>query len=203
MAKEEPTVQNDAPEDVKTTQGEPEPTTTAPTDSQDQQPKDKEGEQKPQPVDFNQWLESQPQEVRSVIDEGIKNLKTALRSEREARKELEAKIRELSAKAEKGSELEQELTKTADYLKELQAKTEFYEQAQKEGVANLKLAYLLVQSEQLYDRKGNPDFVTLKEQYPELFRGTKVPPASPGAGSKPEPKRIDMNQIIRSKAGRM
>ena len=45
---------------------------------------------------FDGWFESQPEGVRKLLDEHTGGLKSALKSERESRKDLEKQLRDLA-----------------------------------------------------------------------------------------------------------
>lgn len=160
------------------------------------------GDSSDQQQNFETWLEKQPQDVKDLYDGHVKGLKTALKSEREARETKEAELRDMAKKAEKGSELEKALTKLADQEADANRRAEFYDAAHAAGVKNLKLAYLVAVSEELFDRRGIVNFEELKKQYPELFgEAQKLKGnAGSGTGSKP-PGQSSMNDWIRKKAG--
>lgn len=155
------------------------------------------------PQSFAEWLEKQDATIKGLYDSETKGLKTALDSERTSRKDLEKQLRDAAAKLEKGSEAEKQLTDMADKVAESDGKADFYEAAHGQGVTNLKLAYLVAKQDQLFDRKGNPDFEALKRGYPELFgKPGTPPPGNAGAGTgAPPPKKQDMNAFIRAAAG--
>ena len=165
--------------------------------------KDDEGKGEAAPS-YKDWFEKQPKEVQALVTENEAGLKGALTSERESRKDLETKVRDLAKDAEKGSDLEKQLTLVADDLESANSKTDFYEEAHSVGVTNLKLAWLLVEStEDLRDRRGNVDFDAMKKSNPELF--AKIAPKPKGTGGEgtgsETPSSDDMNARIRKAAG--
>ena len=152
---------------------------------------------------FDDWLKEQQDPVKTMLDGHTKGLKSALDGERDARKDLEKQVRELAAKSEKGSEAEAKLTALADEMSEADRKADFYEEAHKAGVTNLKLAYLAAVQDELFDRRGRVNFEGLKKSCPELFGVAKPPPADGGAGREgDEPAHTSMNEFIRKGAGR-
>lgn len=161
-------------------------------------------ENEPQtPLSYDAWLEQQPDEVKALLDNHTKGLKSALTSEREARSRLEKDLRDAAKKAEKGSETEQQLTRLADEAAEADRRATFYEDAHRLGVTNLKLAYLVAVQDEMFDRQGRVNWQALKESYPELFGGAHKPPAgNAGAGTQTPPKSGGMNEFIRRSAGR-
>lgn len=155
------------------------------------------------PVTFEAWIESQDETVRGLLDGHTKGLKSALDSERESRKSLEKQVRELAAKAEKGGEAEKQLTALADQLTEAGRKTDFYDAAHKQGVTNLKLAWMTAVADDLFDKKGNVDFASMKATYPELFGAKVTPRGNAGDGTEdPVGVKPDVNTMIRRMAGR-
>lgn len=155
------------------------------------------------PLEFDTWIAAQPEPVKAAIESHTKGLKSALEGERNGRKQLETQLREMAGKAEKGSETQAQLTQLADTVKGETARADFYEAAHAAGVTNLKLAYLVATADQLFDRKGSPDFAALKASYPELFAGAKRPPAGDaGAGTNKPPTGQSMNDAIRRASGR-
>lgn len=156
-----------------------------------------------EPLTFDGWLGEQPDEVKVLLDGHTKGLKSALESERGSRKDLEKQLRDLAAKAEKGSEAQTQLAGIADQLGEADRKADFYEMAHGAGVTNLKLAYTVAVSDEMFDRRGQVNFDTMKQSYPELFGAKSVPKGNAGDGTDTQPSPAkDMNRYIRTAAGR-
>lgn len=156
------------------------------------------------PLVFDEWVKGQPEEVKTLLDTQTKGLKSALQSEREARSTAEKALREMAGKAEAGSEAQKQLTSMADQMAEADRRAEFYDEAHKAGVTNLKLAYLSAVADERFDKKGRVNFDEMKKDYPELF-GTKKPPegnAGKGTGDNGPAGHADMNAFIRRSAGR-
>jgi len=162
-----------------------------------------EGQQQP-PLSYEAWVKEQPDEVKTMLSGWERGLKTALDGERDARKALEKQVRDLAGKAEKGSEAEKQLIGLADQIGEADRKTAFYETAHAAGVTNLKLAYTVAVQDEMFDKRGQVNFETMKAQYPELFGGVrKAPPGNAGAGTNTnQPAGKGMNDFIRKAAGR-
>jgi len=152
---------------------------------------------------FDAWLGKQDDKVKGLLESHTKGLKNALDTERESRKGLEKQMRELATKAEKGSEAEKQLTAFADKLAESDRRADFFDAAHKAGVTNLKLAYTIAVSDEMFDKKGNVSFDTMKKTYPELFGVKKAPAGSAGEGTEGNTNvAADMNARIRRLAGR-
>lgn len=153
---------------------------------------------------FETWFEKQDDKVKGLLDGHTKSLKNALESERGTRKDLEKQVRDLASKAEKGSEAEKQLTGLADKIAEGDRKVEFFDAAHKAGVTNLKLAYTVAVTDDLFDKKGNMDFAKLKTAYPELFGVKKTPNGNAAEGTESNNNVVtDMNARIRRAAGRV
>lgn len=140
--------------------------------------------------------------AKGLIDGHITGLRSALDSERQQRNGLAKQIKELAAKAEKGSELEKQLTDASAKLELAERRATFYEDAAQPqiGCTNAKLAFILAQTENLFDRQGRPDWAAIKSTAPELFRSS-VGSADGGAGGQKR-TALDMNAAIRRAAGR-
>lgn len=156
------------------------------------------------PLIYDEWLKAQPDEVKTLLDSNTKGLKGALESERESRKKLEKELRDMAGKADKGSEAQNKLNELADQVSEADRRAEFYEAAHQAGVTNLKLAYLVAQTEDLFDRRGQVNFEAMKAQFSELFGGKpKTPAGNAGTGTDGgNASGTTMNQFIRKAAGR-
>lgn len=157
---------------------------------------------------FESWLEALPDETKTkakaLYETNVSGLKTALQSEREAKKELSAQLKELLPKVEKGSELEKQLTEMADKAETAERRAQFADEAIKPeiGCRNIKAAYALAVAEKFFDKRGNPEWERIKAAAPELF-GTVIANANPGNGTRTTPAAgNNMNAFIRGAAGR-
>jgi hypothetical protein len=153
------------------------------------------------PADFDAWLGSQDESIKTLYATHTSGLQSALKSERDARGKAEKDMRELAKKAEKGSELEAALTKQADRLGALEKQAAFQEKAHSAGVRNLRLAFMAASQADMVDANGNCDFAKLKTEYPELFLSAPIGNAGAGTGTQP-PKAPTMDQIIMGALGR-
>ena len=156
-------------------------------------------------LEWESWHKALPKEAQELISERESGLKTALGSERDARKDAEKDLRDVAKKLEEGSDAQKEVLRLADEVADGTKKSDFYEDAHKAGVSNLKLAYHIADTDDLFDKRGNVDFDKLKENYPELF-GKKAPPADgnagDGTGGSLDAKPTDMSSWIRHQAGK-
>lgn len=157
-----------------------------------------------QGLSFEAWITEQPDTVKTLLDSHQRGLKSALDSERETRKALEKQLKDLAGKAEKGSDLERQLTELLTQQSQAEARAAFYEDAHAAGITNLKLAWLVVGNDGLMDGRGRVDFAALKQRYPELFgAATRTAPGNAGSGTQqPGTGARSMNEFIRAAAGR-
>lgn len=155
---------------------------------------------KGEPLSFEKWIGSQDEEVKGLLDSHTKGLKTALDAERETRKSFEKQIRELAAKAEKGSEAEKQLSDLSAQLELSNRRASFAESASREGVTNPKALFTLAAAGDFFDKKGEVDFASLKKEYPEFFK-QPIPQGNAGEGQNSQAPVNSMNDIIRRAAG--
>jgi len=158
----------------------------------------------PAVLNWETWHKTLPKEVQTLIADHESGLKTALGSERDARKTAEKDLRDVAKKLEEGSEAQIEVLKLADDVAVGNTKADFYEDAHEAGISNLKLAYHVATTEDLIDKRGNVDFDKMKENFPELFtKPTRKPQGGAGAGAGDDlGQKAGMNAWIRSQAGR-
>jgi len=174
----------------------------------DQKPEDKKPAEKPAEVEevkWETWHDALPEPAKKLVADHVSGLKTALASERDARGTAEEDLRKVAADLEKGSDAQKKVLKLADDVAAGDRKADFYEDAHKASVTNLKLAFHIATTEDLFDKRGIVDFEKMKKDYPELFGKKKIPDGSAGDGTdgKPPGGEPDMNYLIRRKAGRV
>jgi len=156
-----------------------------------------------QPQKYESWFENQTPELQGLITEHHDGLHKALKAERGNRRGLEKQLRELSETME--GEHQATLKTMADNLRQEEVKSQFYEDAQRAGVKNLRLAYAVAVQDNLFDRRGLVNFEDMQKVYPELFgvvvSGTRNL-AGAGTGSNHVPAKKTMDDLIRGKLGR-
>lgn len=158
-----------------------------------------------QPFDFDAWLGEQPEQVRKGYEGHTAKLQSALASEREQRKEVARQLKELTGKAEKGSEAEKTLGEMSSKLELAEQRAAFFEESNKPeiGCTNPKAAFLVAKAEGLFTKRGDPDWPAIKAAAPELFASRKAPPGHAGSGNGSQPPPTGgMNAYIRAAAGR-
>lgn len=153
---------------------------------------------------FEDWIASQDETVKGLLDTHTAGLKSALEKERDRAAKLEKSLREAAKKQEAGSAAQKELEQLADNLAIAKRENAFIVAAYKAGVNDPELALLAAERAGLIHQDGTADFTRLKETYPQLFG--KVPQqtagnAGNGTGNPPTTQK-DMNAAIRTMAGR-
>jgi len=140
---------------------------------------------------------------KTLVDGRLSSLESVLKEERENKRRLEKSIKDLGAKAEKGSDLEKSIDELRTQLEEANRRSAFFEGAAKQGVTSARLAYLAAKEAQAFDNSGNVNWERLKEAHPELFKAEPKPggqkDAGAGGGSNTS---SDINAAIRRAAGR-
>jgi len=152
------------------------------------------------PANYDEWFANVDEPTKAIISTRFTALENTVKSTRDERDALRSQIRELMPRAEKGSELEKTLTEFTSKLDAAEKRAVFAEEAGRQDIActNPKAAYLVAAAENLFDRKGNPDWTAIKGSAPELFR-TPTANANAGAGTQKPPAHASMNEFIRSK----
>lgn len=156
---------------------------------------------------FEEFLSTVDEPIKQLYQKDISGLKTALDKERDDRKRISEKFDQLKEKAEKGSDLEKQLNDAQNLLNESEnryqealRRANFAEQAIKPeiGCSNIKAAYAIAISDNLFDNKGNPDWKSIKSTAPELFKRSEF---TDGGKRQKAPLNEDMNSILRQAAG--
>lgn len=152
---------------------------------------------------FDTWYASLDAPLKGLVDSHVSGLKTALTSERSERTTLSRRIGELQKVADKGSDMERQLADLQGALAATERRAAFVEEGIRPeiGCTNVKTAYALAVSDNLFDSRGRADWNAIKTAAPELFRKPGLGSVDGGAGQHQAPK-LDMNTIIRRAAGR-
>lgn len=152
---------------------------------------------------FEAFLAGQPAEVKALYDQHVAGLQNTVKATRGERDALQRELRELSQKAEKGSEAEKRLGEIADRLQAAERRAAFAEQAVRPdvGCSNPKAAFALAASDDLWTKDGQPDWAAIKAAAPELFTRARLADAGAGAGTNQKSAAASMNDVIRRAAG--
>ena len=157
---------------------------------------------------FEDWFNTQPDNVKALISDHEKGLKSALNAERDNTKALSRQISDLQGAAEKGSELEKQLSTLQARLTESERHASFIDGAAGAGCSNPKAAYKLAKAdEDLWKRDGSPDWEAIKETAPEFFRKPTSASGNAGSGTDKAPdaggKMHPMDELMRRSIGVM
>ena len=147
--------------------------------------------------DFDGWLAGQDETVRGLIDTHTSGLRSALQQERATAKAMAKQLKELSSKAEAGSELAKQLAEMQGRVETEQRRADFYEAATAAGCRNVKLAWLAANGDKLTVEQ-------VKAQYPDLFAAARPPATNAGSGAAAAAGGAgkSMDAFIRRAAGR-
>jgi hypothetical protein len=153
--------------------------------------------------EFDTWFGKLPPHEQEGLDNYTSGLRSALESERTQRKQFSKELRDLTQKAEKGSEAEKTLGEMSQRLEQAEQRAAFYEEAGRPeiGCSNPRAAFLVASAEGLFTKRGDPDWPAIKAAMPELF-GRKPPPGNAGVGNGSPPATPSMNDFIRAATGR-
>jgi hypothetical protein len=130
--------------------------------------------------------------------------KARLDEEIARRKEFEVQIKALSKQQAEGSEAKKKLDEMTTEFQKMEKRSAFFEFASMPEIQcrNVKAAWLLCEAGDFFDKKGNPDFIALKDAAPEFF-GQPTSNANAGVGTAQPPRPAqNMNNFIRRAAGR-
>lgn len=146
---------------------------------------------------------STPVEV-DKLPANVQNMIKELRTENaKQRRDFADQLREATKKAEKGSEAEKTLGELTAQLEQTQLRAAFIEDAIRPeiGCSNPRAAFLVAQADNLFTKRGEPDWAAIKAAAPELFAGRKTPPGNAGSGNgSPPAQKVGMNEWIRQTA---
>jgi hypothetical protein len=154
---------------------------------------------------WDAFLETLPPEVKALHEQheaGLRNTVQATRQERDAFKaRLDALIKGLDGQEPEA--VKRQLQELQDSVETANARAAFFEDAARPdvGCRNAKLAWMVAQADNLFDRRGNPDWEAIRQAAPELF-GAAIPQSNAGSGaSSPPSAKTSMDDIIRQRAG--
>lgn len=153
---------------------------------------------------FDAFMAKQPENVRKLYDGHITGLKNTVDATRKERDDFSKQIKDLLPKVEKGSEAEKTILDLQAKQLVSDKRANFMDEAIKPeiGCSNLKAAWALAVADDLFDKRGNPDWAALKLAAPELFRGKKSPDGDGGNGSRGNNNTtVSMDDRIRLAAG--
>ena len=159
-----------------------------------------------QPVAFDEWIQEQEAAVQTAYNEHVKGLRNTVQATRQERDGLSQQLAQLQAALGKNPEEAKRLIEQMTHdLETANRRAAFVEEAVRAeiGCTNPKAAYAMALTDNLFDRRGNPDWTAIKSAAPELFGGRSgIPAGNAGAGTGQAPQAGGMNEYIRRAAGR-
>lgn len=172
---------------------------------------DTENTQQQAEFDPDAWIDSQPEELRPLIeqfkDHHVTAVQRALEAERAEKKTLARQIKDLSAKATGSSDLEKQIQDLSSKADASTLRADFYEEAAKRSInpARFGAAFKVAQVDGLISDKGRIDWDGLKDAYPEFYvSAEKKAATSSGASNgrtETAKKKTSMNDLIRGARG--
>ncbi len=156
-------------------------------------------------MDFGTWIDEQDDETKAMMTAHTDGLRSALDSERDARKQLAADLKMAVSSSGDAGEMRQKLEVMQTDLMAASGRADFYANGHKAGVSNLPLAFLAAREAGLVGKDG-ADFEKLKGDYPELFAGVQRPSGNAGSGmsggaATGSGAASSMDDLIRQQAG--
>lgn len=169
-------------------------------------------EQAAVPTSWDEYVAGLPEDQKEVVtklyEDKNKGLLNTVKATREERDTFATQLRDAAKKAEKGSEAEKLYTEQANQLEQANKRADFYESAPSHECKNPKVAFKIAMSDNLFTKKGEPDWEAIKKEAPELFGTAVEPPRKPigrgGAGEGTDKKPVaarSMSELIREAAG--
>lgn len=156
--------------------------------------------------DFSTWFNQLDEASKALIEAHTTGLKKALENERASRKKLSDELKQAQLRAEKGSELEKSLQELSRQLDEANRRAQFFESAPPD-LMNPRLAWMLATADNLFTKKGDPDWDAIRSKAPEIFvQARRAPSINAGSGNSSSPGASpaqSMNNLIRAAAGRV
>jgi uncharacterized coiled-coil DUF342 family protein len=150
---------------------------------------------------FETWLESQSDEVKTLIQERFESLENTVHATREERDNLNKELKDLSKSIDENSEAGKQLTEAISRADAAEKKSNFIVEAVKQGAKRPTAAYAIAETEKLFDDKGNPDWNKIKESVPELFTVANTSNnAGSGTNQSSLPNKNDFNSRVRQAA---
>lgn len=135
---------------------------------------------------FEDWLDSQPDETKTLIQERFSSLENSVKATRTERDGYSKELKELSKKLGKDNEATTHINELTAKLDKSEKKAAFIEDASNNGCKRPSVAYTIAEAEQFYTEDGLPDWDKIREAVPELFTAQSLnTDAGSGTNKKP------------------
>jgi hypothetical protein len=176
-------------------QGEP------PRDGSPAQP----GTQQQAPQTWDAFVATLPAEAKVLYEGHITGLTNTVKATRAERDAFQERVKAITtALGQDPADVKRRLDELTAELERAERRGTFTEQAiQPEiGCRNPRVAYMVAEAQNLWTRRGDPDWAAIKQAAPELF-GPAVARGHAGTGTNAPPAtKTTMNDFIRRAAGR-
>lgn len=159
------------------------------------------------PASWDEALAGMPETVRALYEGHITGLKNTVASTRQERDALSGSLKAIEkALGTDPAEAKRLLDEMTSNLAQAERRAAFFEDAARPevGCTNARLAFVLAETEGLFNKQGAPNWEAIKTAAPELFRKAGAQgSADGGAGAgKTAHGGKSMNDFIRAAAGR-
>jgi uncharacterized coiled-coil DUF342 family protein len=152
---------------------------------------------------FDSWLETQTEEVKTLLAERFSSLENTVKATREERDTFKNELKDLSKHVDENSEAGKQLTEAISRADAAEKKSNFIVEAVKQGAKRPTAAYAIAETEKLFDDKGNPDWNKIRESVPELFTVVNTSNnAGSGTNTSSLPNKNDFNSRVRDAANK-
>ena len=155
---------------------------------------------------FDDWFTTQPDDVKTLINARMTTLHNTVKAVRDERDDFHSQLQNAVKKLKDDTVEKQEFERLMVQYEETKRKQTFLEEAISNQCTNPKAAYAVASADDLFDKKGNPDWAKIKQAAPEFFTQKRRPLPrrnTAGEGNDTEqPSHEGMNSWIRREAGR-
>ncbi len=148
---------------------------------------------------YEDWFGEQTEEVKAMIEEHYKNLLNSVKATRDERDALSIELKKLAKEVDGNSEAGKQLGELRAKLEASERKSNFIDEAVKQGVIRPQAAFAIANTENLYTEDGKPDWEKIRDSVPELFKVSNTN-NNAGSGTSNALPKNNPNQIIRDAA---
>jgi hypothetical protein len=150
---------------------------------------------------YDEWFGEQTEEVKAMIEEHNKGLHNSVKATRDERDALSKELKKLAKEVDENSEAGKQLGELRSKLEFAERKSNFIEEAVKNGAKRPSAAFAIASTENLFLEDGTADWKKIKESIPELFSVTNTN-TNAGSGTNTALPKNDVNQRFREAANK-
>lgn len=150
---------------------------------------------------FDAWLETQPEDVKSLLTERFTALENTVKATREERDNLSSELKQMAKHVDANSDAGKQLAEAISRAETSERKSSVLEDAVRVGVKNPLTVYAVAITENLFTEDGKPDWEQIKLKAPELFTASSInSDAGSGTNQKPEKSfNAEIRKALRNK----